>query len=134
MKDSILFCKQIGAQGVVFGILDKNHNLNLDQIQLLAEVASPLEVTIHKAIDLTPDPVASLRTLLSIKNINSVLTSGAAPTAFKGNKVIKEMLKAAKGSINIIAAGKITTDNLAEVHNLIGAHEYHGRRIVGQLG
>lgn len=133
MKDDIQFCKQAGAQGVVFGILDKANHLNLDQIQQLADEASPLEVTIHKAIDLTADPVASLTELMKLRNITAVLTSGGATTALEGKEIIKKMLQTAKGTINIIAAGKITNDNLAEVHHLIGAHQYHGRRIVGQL-
>lgn len=133
MKDEIQFCKQAGAQGVVFGILDKTHNLNLDQIQLLAELASPLEVTIHKAIDLTPDPTTSLTELMPFRNITAVLTSGGAATAMEGKETIKKMLQASKGKINIVAAGKITNKNLAEIHQLIRAHEYHGRRIVGQL-
>lgn len=133
MKDDIQFCKQAGAKGVVFGILDKANHLNLDQIQQLAELASPLEVTIHKSIDLTPDPVTSLKGLTKIENITSVLTSGGAATALEGKEVIKKMLRASKGKINIMAAGRITEKNLAEIHHLISAHEYHGREIVGSL-
>ena len=131
MKESIHFCKQAGVKGVVFGILDKTNHLNFDQIQELAEAASPLEVTIHKAIDQTPDPIASLNDLLQIEHITSILTSGGSTTAMEGKDVIKKMLQASKGKINIIAAGKITDQNLAEIHQLIGAHEYHGRKIVG---
>jgi copper homeostasis protein len=133
MKDDIQYCKQAGVKGVVFGILDKTNHLNFDQIQALAEAASPLEVTIHKAIDQTPDSIASLNDLLQIEHITSILTSGGAATAMEGKDVIKKMLQASKRKINIIAAGKITDQNLAEIHQLIGAHEYHGRKIAGPL-
>ena len=133
MKDTAQFSKQVGAQGVVFGILDKKNMLHNQQIEMLAELAFPLEVTIHKAIDQTPDPVASLKALLRIENVFSVLTSGGAATAIEGKEVIKRMLQEAKGKINIIAAGSITKENLADIHQLIGAREYHGRRIVGDL-
>lgn len=133
MKDDIQFCKQAGAQGVVFGIMEKSNHLNLDQIQLFADEAYPLEVTIHKAIDLTADPVTSLMELMKLSNITAVLTSGGRTTALEGKEVIKKMLQTAKGTINIIAAGKITNDNLAVVHHLIGAREYHGRKIAGTL-
>jgi copper homeostasis protein len=133
MKDYIRFCKQVGAQGVVFGLLDKDDHLNLDQIQLLADEASPLEVTIHKAIDLTADPVTSLMELMKLRNITAVLTSGGATTALEGKEVIKKMLQVSGGKIQIIAAGKITNVNLTEIHHLIGAHEYHGRKIAGIL-
>jgi len=133
MEDCILFCKQVGVQGVVFGILDEKNKLDYQQIEMLAELASPLEVTIHKAIDQTADPVASLKALLNIENITSVLTSGGAATAFEGKEVIKKMLLLSQGKINIIAAGRITSHELVEIHNLIGAQEYHGRKIVGSL-
>lgn len=134
IKDSIQFCKNNGVQGVVFGMLDKKNMLQYEQIEMLSKLASPLEVTIHKAIDRTPDPVASVSGLLQIENITSVLTSGGAESAFDGYKIIKEMMRAAKEKITIIAAGKITKSNLVEVHQLIGAREYHGRKIVGALG
>lgn len=133
MKDDIRFCKQNGVKGVVFGILDKTDHLNLDQIQVLAEAASPLEVTIHKAIDQTPDPITSLKELMRLRNITAVLTSGGALTALEGKIIIKEMLQTSKGKINIIAAGRITNNNVVETHQLIGAHAYHGRKIVGAL-
>ena len=134
MKRSIQFCKNNGVQGVVFGMLDTKNMLQYEQIEMLSKLASPLEVTIHKAIDRTPDPVASVSGLLQIENITSVLTSGGAESAFDGYKIIKEMMRAAKEKITIIAAGKITKNNLVEVHQLIGAREYHGRKIVGALG
>jgi len=133
MKDDIQFCKHAGVQGVVFGVLDKTNHLNLDQIQVLEDEASPLEVTIHKAIDLTADPVTSLMELMKLRNITAVLTSGGAATALEGKEIIKKMLQVSDGKIQIIAAGRITNHNLAEIHNLIGAQEYHGRKIVGSL-
>lgn len=133
MKDSIRFCKQARVRGIVFGIHDEKNILHYQQIEMLTELASPLEVTIHKAIDLIPDPLDSLSELMKIENITSVLTSGGAAKALEGKEVIKKMLKVSGGKIHIIAAGKITNMNLAEIHSQIGAHEYHGRKIVGSL-
>lgn len=133
MKDSIRFCKKVGVQGVVCGILDEQNKLHYQQIEMLAALASPLEVTIHKAIDLTPDPVVSVSELMKIKNITSVLTSGGAATALEGKEVIKKMLQVSAGKIQIIAAGRITNMSLTAMHRQIGAHEYHGRKIVGIL-
>lgn len=131
MKDSIRFCKKMKVRGVVFGILDETKNLNLDQIQKLAELASPLEVTIHKAIDQTPDLLKSVAELSRMKSITSILTSGGTPTAFEGSEMLKKMIQLAGGSLKIIPAGSITHHNMAIVHKIIGAEEYHGRRIVG---
>lgn len=130
MKESIRVCKKSNVKGVVFGILNEKNHLNLDQIKLLTKLAFPIEVTIHKAIDLTPDLIASLCELKKIKGITSILTSGGASTAIKGKDVLRKMIEIAGTSVTIIAAGKITNSNLKKVNAAIGANECHGRAIV----
>ena len=51
----------------------------------------------------------------------------------EGSDTLKEMVTRYKGQLTIIAAGKITEQNIVKVHELIGAQEYHGRKIVGDL-
>jgi len=51
----------------------------------------------------------------------------------EGSDTIKEMVNRYKGQLTIIAAGKITEQNIIKVHELTGAEEYHGRKIVGNL-
>lgn len=133
MKNEISIFKMMGVQGVVFGMLMDDNNLNLDQIKQLAELASPLEVTIHKAIDETPDILSATIELIEIGNITSILSSGGASTAIKGKEILRKMIETTGASITIIPAGSITDSNLNQVHQLIRAREYHGRRIVGQL-
>jgi len=131
MRESIDFCKKNKVKGVVYGILDEENKLNLEQIGFLAELAHPMEVTIHKAIDQTPDILKSISELVQIPTITNVLTSGGKRTAKEGNKTLKEMIRIAGTNLNIIPAGNITRQNLKQIHNLIEAREYHGRRIVG---
>lgn len=133
MKADILFCKAAGAPGVVFGALRPDGSLDLPLIRELAELASPMNVVIHKAIDQTPDPVSALKELLTLDPVNYVLTSGGAPTALEGTDKLKQMTALAGNAITIIAAGKITKDNLTHIRQVIGAKDYHGRLIVGTL-
>lgn len=133
MKDEINFFKTLNIQGVVFGILDETNHLNLKQIQSLADLAFPMEVTIHKAIDETPNILQSVSELLSVDHITSILTSGGSATAIEGKETIQQMINLAGKNLKIIPAGRITSENLNEVHHLIGSAEYHGRKIVGQL-
>ena len=130
MAQSIDYCKLNGASGVVFGVLDRSGNLDLPSIQLLAERAKPMEVTIHKAIDQTNDPVQAIKQLRALHLVDSVLTSGKAPTADEGKEVIKEMMLAAGEDLKIVVAGKVKYDNLAYLHKNINALEYHGRNII----
>jgi len=51
-------------------------------------------------------------------------------SAIKGFELLKKMIDKAKTQLTIIPAGKITYKNIDEIHQLIGANEYHGRNIV----
>ncbi|TBW28634.1 copper homeostasis protein CutC [Gramella sp. KN1008] len=133
MRESIRLCKKIGVEGVVFGILNMDNTLNVEVIKSLAKESYPLKVVIHKAIDSTPDPVASLKQLLEIEEITTVLTSGGKDDAFEGADILKEMIQLAGDEIEILAQGHITRNNFDELHELIGAQAYHGKYIVTEI-
>lgn len=133
MLDSINLCKELGVEGVVFGIQRKDRSLDYEQIENLARAALPLKVVIHKAIDETPDPVDAVRKLKKIKGVSAILTSGGKKTALEGKEVLKQMLNASGGQVEIVVAGKVTNGNIDDLHNLIGADAYHGKKIVGDI-
>lgn len=104
--------------------------LDLERIRLFTETHPDRQFTIHKAIDEVHDPVAAVRQLIGIPGVKSVLSSGKAPTAREGAAMLGEMVLVAADQLEVIAAGRITAQNLSEIHNLIGAPVYHGRRII----
>ena len=53
----------------------------------------PFSVTLHRAIDLTPDPVAAVEVTVGL-GIDRILTSGGAATAMEGQAVIQRMVRA----------------------------------------
>ena len=133
MKETIEFCKNQKFDGVVFGCLDDDNELDLNKIKYLADFAKPLNVIIHKAIDLTSSPVNSLMKLLEIDNVNGVLSSGGFETAELGTEVLKKMINISPNEFEIISAGKITNQNFKILHEKIDGKFYHGRKIVGEL-
>ena len=64
MKKTINICKEHNFDGVVFGCLNANMELDLKKIKYLTEISKPLKVIIHKAIDLTSSPLNSLEQLI----------------------------------------------------------------------
>ncbi len=130
MKNDIHFFKKAGVAGVVFGILNEKNEVDLQRTKELAELAKPLLVTFHKAIDDTPDPVYAIELLTQIPGIQRVLTSGGRETALEGAAVLRRMKAVGAGRITVLAAGKVTKENLMEVHAAVGTSEYHGKRIV----
>ena len=133
MKETIEFCKNQKFDGVVFGCLDDDNELDLSKIKYLADFAKPLNVIVHKAIDLTSSPVNSLKKLLEINNVNGVLSSGGCETAELGIETLKKMINISPNGFEVISAGKITNQNFKILHEKIDGKFYHGRKIVGEL-
>ena len=133
MKEDILYCKRVNVSGIVFGVLKEDKTVNLRATRLLSDMANGLEITCHKAIDEVSPMFTELDRLRKTQAVTNILTSGGADSAIKGSDKIKEMINRYSSQLTIIAAGKITEQNIIEAHELIGAQEYHGRKIVGDL-
>ena len=133
MKEDILYCKRVNVSGIVFGVLKDDKTVDLIATRLLSDMAAGLEITFHKAIDEASSIFTELDRLKSIQAVTNILTSGGADSAMEGCDTLKEMVTRYKGQLTIIAAGKISEQNIVKVHELIGAQEYHGRKIVGDL-
>lgn len=65
-----------GAQGVVIGAQDAAGPLDRDGLALLIDAAGDAPTTLHRAIDVTPDPLAALQVALGL-GMRRVLSSGA---------------------------------------------------------
>ena len=133
MMSDIIFCKKNGIGEIVLGALTDKGEVDLPLIRSLSSLAGPMKVTFHKAIDDVNDYMRSLEELSSLKKIESVLTSGAGKNAILGKALLKKAIEMFSDTLSIIAAGSITNQNLEKVHSELGAKEYHGKRIVGDL-
>ena len=133
MKKTINLFKQYDVDGVVFGCLNTNMELDIKKIKYLTEISKPLKVIIHKAIDLTSSPLDSLKQLIEIKQINGVLSSGGADNAEHGFDNLKKMIAISPPEFEVISAGKITKENIDHLHEKIQGKFYHGKKIVGKL-
>ncbi len=129
MKEEIIQCQKLGVHCVVFGIT-KATSADLVRTRILAELAEPMEVCFHKAIDLVEDLVQTTEELANIPQITRILTSGGMPTAEEGIPVLHKMMTVAEGRLSIMPAGKITPKNIDAIHLQLGAKEYHGRNIL----
>lgn len=139
IREQIDACKSIGVTHFVYGSIAQGR-LDINDIitvynYILAENYPLKSFTIHKAIDTSMDPIEDLKGLLSAFPFEpdiklAVLTSGAMPTAIGGAELLNQMIALVGQRIEIIAAGKVTADNLDQVKKSIPCHTYHGRRIV----
>ena len=130
MIDDIKFCKNLGLDGVVFGCLDEEYNFEMKQINRLSEVAKPLNVIIHKAIDSTSSVFESLSLISKNSNINGVLTSGGERFAINAVETLKKMLVLVPNRFEIIIAGGITFQNFDKLNDIVNGKFYHGKEII----
>lgn len=133
MKQEIDLAKKAGAAGVVFGLLTSKNQIDIENTRILADYATPLPVTFHKAIDELENPADGVPVLKNIRGITRILTSGGKATADEGAEVIRKMKEATGENLTIVAAGKITDKNVNQIQQLTQVSEFHGKQIVGNL-
>lgn len=95
-----------GAAGVVIGALDTEGRLDRDAVARLRDAADGASVTLHRAIDMTADPVATLRAAREL-GLRRVLTSGGASAAIDGIDTLRALVAAAEGQIEVMAGSGV---------------------------
>ena len=124
MRKEIEHLRTLGADGLVFGLLNEAGQVDVIRTKELIERARPLPVTFHRAIDMTPDPLASLEAVIAT-GADRILTSGGAKTAIEGLETLCAMQKIAQGRIKIIAASGVRPVNLRKLAKETGISEFH---------
>ncbi len=124
MQQDIRQARELGADGIVLGVLDEHARVDVDRTGQLVELAAPLPVTFHRAIDMTPDPCAALADVVGT-GARRVLTSGGAANVAEGASAVGRMVEAAGARIGVMAGGGITQENVVGVAEMTGANEFH---------
>lgn len=70
MHRDIEMARNLGADGVVFGIPDADGNIDTHRSRRLVELARPLNVTFHRAFDMSADLFRALEDSLRRRGIS----------------------------------------------------------------
>ncbi len=124
MRRDVLMAKQLGAEGVVFGILDPDANIDVQKTRALVDLARPLSVTFHRAFDMSADLFRSLEQVRET-GADRILTSGGAQTAVEGAATLRRLVKQAGESVIIMACGGINDENVRAVVEKTAVREIH---------
>jgi len=124
MREEIARARHLGVDGFVLGLLDQQGRVDVARTRRLVELAQPLPITFHRAVDMSPDLLASLEDIVAT-GASRILTSGGAPSALLGAAEIARMVQAARGRMAIMPGGGITPENLAAIADATGATEFH---------
>ncbi len=73
---TINFCKKNKIEGVVFGCLNLENEIDFSTLRLISKITKPLKLIFHKAIDFTQDFDKSLSELIDSEMVDGVLTTG----------------------------------------------------------
>lgn len=111
IKEDIAIAKELGANGIVCGMLLPNGKIDEERTTELVECSKPLTFTFHRAFDFTPNPIEALETVIKVGSTN-LLTSGQHKTAIDGIALLKKLVTLAGNRLNIIAGGGINAQNV----------------------
>lgn len=126
MRRDIALAMSLGADGVVFGALTAEGDVDVVVMGELIAAARPMAVTFHRAFDFARDQDSALDSLLRL-GVDRVLTSGGAATALEGAPILRTLAQRAGEKLTILAGGSITASNVADVVRGSGVNEVHVR-------
>jgi copper homeostasis protein len=124
MLREIEYCKKIGAHGVVVGVLSEKNEINSEQMERISDISGNLQVTFHRAFDDTIEWKRSMEMLINF-GVKRILTSGVSSNVDSGFIVLKEMVKFAKGRIEIMAGGGVNAANIQKIAKEISPDAIH---------
>ena len=124
MKRDILEMKRLGVSGIVFGILTKNGEIDIDRTEEILELSHPLDNTFHRAFDMCNDHMKALEILKQI-GVRRVLTSGGRNNAYEGIELITKLVKSAGNEIIVMPGSGLNEKTIGEIMDWTGASEYH---------
>jgi copper homeostasis protein len=124
MRQDVRIARELGASGIVFGVLTPDGTVDEVRSSELIALARPASVTFHRAIDVSRDPAEALECLIRL-GVDRVLTSGGEPTVLEGVEVIASMVKQAGTRIVVMPGGGIRERNVERILRMTGASEIH---------
>ena len=124
MKEDIATARELGADGIVLGVLREDGSIDTGGTGELIEAAAGASITFHRAFDSTPDPLAALEALCEL-GVDRVLSSGQALRAEDGSELLGRLQQAAAGRIGILPGGGINQHNCRQIIQDSGAREIH---------
>ncbi len=124
MLHDIKVAKQLGADGVVFGCLTADGNVDIAAMKMLMNAVGDMNVTFHRAFDMCKNPKEALEQIIEL-GCTRILTSGQEENALAGIPLLKELIEQADGRIIIMPGCGVNPNNILQIAEETGASEFH---------
>ena len=102
MLEDIENARRVGVDGVVFGCLTTEGDVDIPLMNQLMEAARGMSVTFHRAFDVCRNSQEALEDIIRL-GCNRILTSGQQPTAEQGIPLLKKLRQQAADRIILLA-------------------------------
>jgi len=129
MENTILFCKEIGIDGCVFGMLNEDKTLNIKQNERLIRIAAPLSCTFHRAFDEIPNKSEALEQLIEL-GFQNILTSAGEGNVVEFLPELADLVRQATNRICIMAGGGIRSGNIVHIYAQTKVNALHSAAIL----
>ena len=124
MLEDIRMAKQMGADGIVSGVLTADGSIDMTRTEMLVKASWPLPFTFHRAIDMCRQPLTAVDQLADI-NVRRILSSGQQPAAAGGSELLHKLVERAAGRLQIMAGGGLRAENLGSLLRIPQLKEFH---------
>ena len=124
MVAEIRMLEAVGVHGVVVGATRIDGSPDGDSLDRLRDAAAGIQIVLHRAIDLAPDPIEAVELACSL-GYDHVLSSGGAVAATDGAATLALMVAAAGGRLSVMAGSGVTPDNVERLVRQTGVTAVH---------
>ena len=124
MRSDVLMARKLDYPGIVIGLLNADGSIDTERTKRLVDLASPMEVTFHRAFDRCKDPFKALEDIIST-GCKRILTSGQVPNAADAIPLLKKLVEQAGDRIIIMPGSGVRSNNIKEIMQATGAKEIH---------
>lgn len=124
MLKDIEIARRLGADGVVFGCLTADGEIDIPVMQQLIAASKGLSVTFHRAFDVCRNPHKALEQLIEL-GCDRILTSGQQANAEAGIPLLKELQQEAAGRIILLAGCGVNENNIRRIAEETCVGEFH---------
>ncbi|EJV84630.1 copper homeostasis protein CutC [Bacillus cereus] len=125
MKEDIVVAQNLGAAGVVLGVLNVQNEVDEEKLADILSVVGGINVTYHRAIDDTENPVEAMKALKKFNKVTHVLTSGGQGNVVDNIPVLREMQKESEGNIQLVVGSGVTKENVKQLLDETGISQAH---------
>lgn len=133
MENDLIHAKNAGTDGVVFGCLTPDNEVDEEVLEILLGNSGGLQTTFHMAFDkLAVDEQFKTIDWFASLGIDRILTHGGPLTEPIEDHLdhLKKLVDYADGRITILPGGGITATNAEKIATALGVKEVHGTRVV----